>query len=509
MAFARVHSAQVSGLTPHIVSVEVDLSGGLHSFIVVGLPDKAVEEARDRVGSAIKNSGFKSPKHSNQKVVVSLAPASIKKEGALFDLPIAVGYLKAQGILPQQLDDKIFLGELALDGTLRPALGVLLFAKKAKESGFKEIYVPKENAREAALIDGISVFGVRTLGELVEHLSPKSSSSLEQELTPEIDTDDSEIQEFDLKEIRGQETAKRALEIAAAGGHNIAFYGPPGTGKTMLAKALAGILPPLSMDEALEVTGIHSQAGTLRKFIVRHPPFRSPHHTSSYVSIIGGGTHPKPGEVTLAHLGILFLDEFPEFDRRVIESLRQPLEDGTVSISRSKGSDIFPSQFTLVAALNPCPCGNYGTNKTCVCPQGTLLKYQRKISGPIVDRIDMWVHVPAISHEKLSGTSEEEGSAAVRARVMSARDIQKNRFGNGIARNARMKPKDIDTLSALSSEAKNVLVTSAEKMGLSPRAYHRIIKVARTIADLDGTQEIKQEHILEALQYRPQHLFSS
>ncbi len=509
MAFARVHSAQVSGLTPHIVSVEVDLSGGLHSFIVVGLPDKAVEEARDRVGSAIKNSGFKSPKHSNQKVVVSLAPANIKKEGALFDLPIALGYLKAQGILAATLDDKIFLGELALDGTLRPALGVLLFAQKAKEKGFKEIYVPKENAPEAALIDGLSVFGVKTLNELIDHLSSQSSFSLPREATPTLTDDAFETPDFDLKEIRGQETAKRALEIAAAGGHNVALYGPPGTGKTMLAKALSGILPPLSMEESLEVTGIHSQAGILKKFIVRHPPFRAPHHTSSYVSIIGGGTHPKPGEVTLAHFGVLFLDEFPEFDRRVIESLRQPLEDGSVSISRSKGTDIFPSRFTLIAALNPCPCGNYGTNKTCVCPQGTLLKYQRKISGPIVDRIDIWVHVPSIPHEKLSRAPDGEGSAAVRDRVLSARAIQEKRFANGTTRNAQMKPREIDALASLSSDAKNILVSSAEKMGLSPRAYHRIIKVARTIADLDGSEEIAQEHILEALQYRPQHLFSS
>lgn len=499
--FSRVYSAQPYQLQGHIVTVEIDITNGLHSFTIIGLPDKAVEEARDRVSSAIKNSGFTSPKQENFKTVVSLAPAELKKEGSYFDLAIALGYLLSSHSIEFNPEQKIFLGELSLDGGVHAISGVLPLVQHAKQKGFTEFFVPCHNVREAALIDGISVYGVTNLKQVVDHLSNVQKIPKEPETL--IDFNNTTTIFTDFFDIKGQEVAKRGLEIAAAGGHNIVMYGPPGTGKTMLARAFTGILPTLSFSEALEVTGIHSISGKLTKPLIIHPPFRSPHHTSSYVSLIGGGTIPKPGEVTLAHRGVLFLDEFPEFETRVLESMRQPLEDRVVNISRAKGSAIFPSQFILVAAMNPCPCGNAGSlYKKCICTQNDIARYSRKISGPIIDRIDLWIPVEHIDYEKLSSHHDVETSSIIKDRVIQARNRQYSRFAIHTKLNAHMQSRDIEQL-LITDTAKQTLNKSAHIMKLSPRAYHRIIKLAQTIADLDSTETITEDHILEALQYRP------
>lgn len=509
MSFAKVYSAQTTLLKAHIVIIEVDLSRGLHSFSIVGLPDKAVEESRDRVSAAIKNSGFTSPKSKNQKVIISLAPADIKKEGPVFDLGMALAYLCATGDIVFDPEEKLFLGELSLDGKLRKISGVLPLVLEAQKHGFKEVYLPKENAKEAALVSGIAIFAVETLSELLFHLNTKAQHK--KELTRQRKTTIKQsvpTYAIDFGDIRGQESAKRGLQIAAAGGHNIAMHGPPGTGKTMLAKAFCHILPMLSFDEMLEVTSIHSIAGILDDVIITNPPFRSPHHTSSYVSLIGGGTFPKPGEMTLAHRGVLFLDEFPEFERRVIEALRQPLEDNVVSISRAKGSAQFPANVMLVAAMNPCPCGNYGSNKECVCPPGVLSRYMRKLSGPIIDRIDLWIEVPNISHEKLSQRKSEVGETQkIKDSVARARNVQKSRFrGSSAKTNSDMNVKELEKHVTFTDKVKEVLNNAAKKLDLSPRSYHRTIKLARTIADLDENANVEEKHILEALQYRPKKL---
>ncbi|PIR68498.1 magnesium chelatase [Candidatus Nomurabacteria bacterium CG10_big_fil_rev_8_21_14_0_10_35_16] len=510
MNFAKVYSAQVNLLSGAIVSIEVDLSRGLHAFSIVGLPDKAVDESRDRVSGAIKNSGFKSPKAKNQKIIVSLSPADLKKEGPFFDLAIALAYMLAGGDIKFNPSKKIFLGELGLDGNLHGVRGVLPLTQAAQKHGFEEIYLPAENATEAALIEGIKVFGVRSLKEIAEHLDESKKEKQPQKITPEPKTKiiyKKEMKGGDFSDIRGQESAKRGLEIAAAGGHNIAMYGPPGTGKTMLARVFSTLLPNLSPEEVLEITGIHSVAGATRGELVCFPPFRSPHHTSSYVSIIGGGTYPKPGEATLAHKGVLFLDEFPEFEKRVIESLRQPLEDNVVSIARAKGSAIFPSNFILVAAMNPCPCGNLGNKqKSCICRPSDLDRYKRKLSGPIMDRIDIWVSVGNVDYKKLGGEETGEKSEKIRARVEKAREIQKIRFsklGKKINTNSEMGVKDLSSIVKLTPEVRKILDDSAEQLALSARAYHRVIKIARTIADLENSPEIKPGHIFEAIQYRP------
>ena len=505
MSFSKVYSAQTNLLSVTPISVETDITRGtLFAFAVVGLPDKAVEEARDRVSAAIKNSGFGSPKAKNHKIVISLAPAELKKEGPSFDLAIALSYLLANDEIEFEPEKKLFLGELSLDGKVRPIRGILPIARFAKQNNFKELYVPMENAREAALIDGLLVFGVRGLKELLGHLSGEEMLDAT-ELT--ILVDEATTTPTDFSDIRSQERAKRGLLIAAAGGHNCAMYGPPGTGKTMLAKAFAGILPKLTFDEMLEATSIHSVAGTLAETFVTNPPFRAPHHTASYVSLVGGGTIPRPGEITLAHHGVLFMDEFPEFDRRVIESLRQPLEDKMISVSRAKGTAHFPANVLLIAAMNPCPCGNFGfRGKPCICTPSALSRYRRKMSGPIMDRIDIWLEVDRVLPTDLHGDSEGDRSEIFLARVEQARVAQKERFnkkGKRISRNAEMGARDMVTLVNLDKESRKTLDLAAERLGFSPRVYHRMIKVARTIADLEGSEEIKNTHILEAVEYRP------
>lgn len=491
--FSRVYSAQVNILDGQLITIETDISRGLHNFSVVGLPDKAVEEARDRVGSAIKNSGYKSPKQTNQKIVVSLSPASVKKEGSYFDLAIALGYLLSNEDIKFNPDKKAFIGELSLNGEIKPVKGMLSLVQTLKGLGFEEIFIPDKNKEEAALVEGISIFPAKNLEEVVNHLKEDKDFCLSKQALTDIKYEGGNSFN-DFSDIRGQSVAKRGLEIAAAGGHNIAMYGPPGTGKTMLARAFTGILPPLSKDEIFEVTSIHSIAGTLDGSLITNPPFRSPHNTSSYVSVIGGGTFPKPGEVTLAHKGVLFLDEFPEFDRRVIESLRQPLEDRVVNISRSRGSATFPTNFILIAAMNPPPEDATASE---------IVRYKKKISGPIMDRIDMWVDVPKIDYEKLGQKGHDgETSKEIKERILRARDRQKQRIGDNRL-NSEMSVRDLDKLIILSDKVKDILNTSAEKLGLSARAYHRIIKLSRTIADLDDSEDIQTKHILEALQYRP------
>jgi magnesium chelatase family protein len=509
MSFAKVYSAQHALLKAAIITVEVDLSQGLHAFSIVGLPDKGVEESRDRVSAAIKNSGYTSPKSKNQKVIVSLAPADIRKEGPIFDLSIALAYLIASEDIAFEPKEKIFLGELALDGTLRKIQGVLPQVIEAKRKGFKEIFLPQENAEEAALITGIAIFGASSLKEVIRHINTKEELPIKLMPVPQTKIIlAKKVYEIDMSDIKGQEGAKRGLEIAAAGGHNIALYGPPGTGKTMLAKAFAYLLPNLTFQEILETTSIHSIAGTLRQSLMTTPPFRAPHHTASHTAMVGGGSTPKPGEVTLAHRGILFMDEFPEFDRKLIEALRQPLEERFISISRVRGSAHFPAHFILIATMNPCPCGNQGLkNKECKCSNAQLANYSRKISGPIIDRIDLWIEAPLIEYRKLTEDSYKgEETESIRKRILKARIIQKERFkkaGGKIKLNSEMSAKEIMAWSGLSGKAKELLTSSAEKLELSARSYHRIIKVARTIADLDHKTAIETPHILEALQYRP------
>lgn len=504
MKFARLHSAYTYLLKQYTVHVETDITRGLHSFAVVGLPDKGIEEAKDRVSAAIKHAGFKSPKQKNEKVVISLAPAHIKKDGSAFDMAIALSYLLATQEILFDAKGKMFIGELALDGSVRPVRGVLPLVLHARDKGYKEVYVPYQNADEAVLVEGISVYGVLTLKELIEHLT-QSGRYIDPHKKKEIICSRSHA--YDFADIKGQSMAKRALEIAASGGHNVCMYGPPGTGKTMLARAFAGILPPLSFKEALEITGIHSIAGILEDEIIMYPPYRSPHHTSSYVSLVGGGSNPRPGEVTLAHRGVLFLDELPEFDKRVLECLRQPLEDRVITVARAKGSVTYPAHVMLVAAMNPCPCGFRGSDqKICKCRPHDLARYERKISGPIIDRIDMWVEVSEIDHAVLlDDQTYGESSQVIAERVAKTRTIQYMRYKKEKT-NSELTAKDMKSGVALIPKARELLEVSAKRLGLSPRAFHRVIKLSRTIADIEQSEKIIEKHVLEALQYRPKVL---
>lgn len=498
--FARVFGAQPA--LPHgtIVSVECDIGKGLHAFTIVGLPDKSVEEAKDRISSAIKNNELESPKRCNKKIVLSLAPATLKKEGAVFDIPLALSFLLASKQISFTPEKKLFAGELGLDGSIRPIRGVLAIASAAKNAGFEALYVPEENGEEAALVGGLHVYSVSSLIELIHTLEGRARPVMRTKTIAHAEEDSL----FD--EIRGQESAKRALVIALSGGHNIALYGPPGTGKTMLARAACSLLPDLEEEDMIEVTTIHSLAGALETKAIHRPPLRSPHHTSSYASLIGGGSGTvRPGEATLAHRGILFLDEFPEFHRDVIQALREPLEDGVVSIARSKASAVYPANFLLIAALNPCPCGFWGSGR-CECMPHAIEKYRRKISGPIADRIDMWVTVGAMPLSAL-GTKAKRSSgetAGARSAIAHARAIQKKRFQDSgrLSTNADMKARDIETYALLEENAEKALHEAAERLRLSARGYHRTIKLARTIADLAGTETIRTPDMLEALQYR-------
>lgn len=504
MSLARVHTAQPGVLHGDIVAVDADLSRGLHSFTIVGLAGKAVDEAKDRVSAAIKNSGFTAPKSTNKRITISLAPADLKKEAPLFDLPIAIAYLAASGDLGADVSHVLCIGELALDGTLRPVRGTLPVARIAKERGFSEIIVPAENASEAALIDGITVTPAHTLTDVLNHLDPQSEQYAPITAQPPTTITDQWVDTHTrLEDIKGQETAKRGLVIAAAGRHNVLMVGPPGTGKTMLARAFQGLLPPLSHDEALEVMAIHSLTGLATDAISSCPPFRAPHHTASHTSLVGGGTHPMPGEVTLAHHGVLFMDEFPEFEQRSLDALRQPLEERSVAISRVQGSALFPADFVLIAAMNP----YRGSEASGTTDYRAAMRdaYREKISGPILDRIDLWLEVPHVPYEVLTdqSTTPTDETTEARAQIASARTAQQQRLGGRAAQtNANMSARDVDETVPLAKDVEELLRTSSAKLNLSPRSYHRVIKVARTIADLDGAEHISQNHVLEALQYR-------
>ena len=506
---ANVKTASVIGLNSYGISTEVDLHLGIPRFMVVGLPDTAVNEAKERVRSAIKNSGYVFP---TKVIVVNLAPADIKKEGTRFDLPIAVAVLASDRVIDNpKLDDYAFIGELSLDGSLKPVSGVLPTAAGLKKLGIENLIVPEENAHEAALIPDINVFGAKNLCEVVNHFATDETNVPLKKTKVDINEllsgeDENEFM-FDFKDVKGQVKAKKALEIAAAGGHNLLMAGPPGAGKTLLSKCFASILPPLTLEESLDITKIYSIAGLLTKDmpLVNKRPFRVVHHSASAIGIIGGGSNPKPGEITLAHRGVLFLDEIVEFPRNVLEVLRQPLEDGEINISRVKNAVRYPADFILLASMNPCPCGHLGdSQKECVCTEYQIQRYRSRLSGPLLDRIDMQIEVPRLSPDELINMpASAETSADIRKRVVAARKIQAQRYKDfGIFTNSELTPKLVKKFCQVDDDAKAMLKMAVEKFGLSGRAYDRILKLSRTIADLDGSEQIKSKHIAQCLQYR-------
>lgn len=498
MSFTSIRSVQILGINPIEVFVEIDISKGIYNFQIVGLANKSVEESKERVMGALKNSLSINPKSLHEKITVSLSPAEIKKDGSYFDLAIAIGYLKSTNKIKYDTQHSVFIGELSLNGEIKKVRGVIPILIWAQKQNIKEIFIPEENRNEIFIKNkSIKIFPIKSLKEVFEHLEKiKTIKPFEKNYFPEnIDSKNN------LEEIKGQEQAKRALAIAASGGHNIVLYGPPGTGKSMLAKAFHSILPKLSDEDFLEVASIYSSIGKTGEILNKKPPIRSPHHSASSTSIIGGGSNLNPGEITLSHKGVLFLDEFPEFDRKVIESLREPMEEKKITISRARGSITYPASCIILATMNPCPCGYKGsTAKECICSQIDIIKYRKKISGPIMDRIDIWVSVQNIKYEDLhADTTEVGGGEDIKKIIKETIDYQKNKKGK---LNSELTSKELFSLP-ISNEAKNILQMSSKKLLLSPRAYTKIIKVAKTISDISKSEKIETEHILEALQYRP------
>ncbi len=502
---AKVNTCAIIGLDGEIVEVEVDISPGLPAFAMVGLPDTAVQEAKERVRSAIRNSGHNFPQ---QRITVNLAPADLRKEGPAYDLPIAVGILIASGQVPPCQDRVLFLGELSLDGQLRHTHGILAMVGLARERGFHSVYVPEADIGEACLIEGLEAFPVSCLRVLAEHLYARRLIAPGKNVVRPAAMLAPAVDGVDFRHIRGQEHVKRALEVAAAGGHNVIMVGPPGAGKTLLARATPTILPAMTSEESLEVTKIYSVAGLLPADtpIVNQRPFRAPHHTVSHAGLVGGGRQPRPGEITLSHRGVLFLDELPEFAHSVLESIRQPLEDRMVTVSRAQGNVTFPANFMLLAAMNPCPCGYYGDpTKRCTCSESAVTRYRHRISGPLLDRIDIFVDVPRVEYEKLTDGNQAEGSPDVRARVEQSRQVQRARFSESRLRaNAEMGPVEVREFCQrfLDDAAKSLLRMAMDQLALSARAFHRVLKVSRTVTDLAGAEVIAASHVAEALQYR-------
>lgn len=498
--FAKAKSLGVFGMDAFCVVVEADISVSLPRFDIVGLPDAAVKESKERVRASIKNCGYDYPV---SKITVNIAPADIKKEGPIYDLPILIALLKASRQIEGDIDGFAFVGELSLDGEIRPCNGILPMLLKAREEKYGAVFVPLANSAEASVVDGIDVFPVKNIGEVIDHLNSKQL--VEPCYRPQTAVS-TYTNMLDFADVKGQEDAKRALEIAAAGGHNCIMAGPPGTGKSMLAKRLPSILPEMTFEEELETTKIYSIAGELGEGVqlIASRPFRSPHHTISAQGLAGGGQTPRPGEISLAHNGVLFMDEFPEFDRRAKEALRQPLEDGKITIARSSGTVSYPSNIMLVAAMNPCPCGYSGhPTKECTCTEAAKKRYRDKISGPLLDRIDIHIEVEPVDYDKLSSKEPEETSAEIRKRVNRAREIQRKRFeGTGITCNAKMTPEMTKRCCVLTDDASELLRLSFERLGLSARAYDKILRIARTIADLDESENIEMSHVAQAVQYR-------